>query len=314
MSAIIHAANDASVDDAALQLKEGKLVAFPTETVYGLGADALSDQAVASIYAMKERPSFNPLIVHVRDQYLAESLGEFSLEAKKLAAHFWPGPLTLVVKRSKNCRASRLVSAGLDTIALRMPRHPIAQALLERFGGPIAAPSANPSGKLSPTRAEHVAAHLPELGYILDGGACEIGIESTVLAVDGDRVRLLRPGSITREMVEEALDQWIEVGGESIQAPGMLASHYAPSRPVRLQAAAAGANEALLAFGNHAPQGAGITLNLSPKGDLEEAATNLFAMLHALDDPRYQAIAVMPIPEEGVGVALNDRLRRAAHP
>jgi len=303
---------------AATAVREGKLVAFPTETVYGLGGDATSDRAVAAIYAAKARPTFNPLIVHVGNFTVASRLVEVTPAAEQLARRFWPGALTLVLPRKPRCGLSLLVSAGLDSVAIRVPAHPAAQGLLLMCGLPLAAPSANPSGKVSPTRAEHVAANLGDkVAVIIDGGPCRIGIESTVVSFLQSTPRILRPGGITAEQLSEALEMTIavETGVQdgARRSPGQLESHYAPALPVRLNADTAKPGEALLAFGAH-PPAAGTTLNLSAAGDLEEAAANLFAMLRELDRPDLAGIAVMPIPEAGLGVAINDRLRRAAAP
>lgn len=301
---------------AAAALREGKLVAFPTETVYGLGGDATSDRAVAAIYAAKGRPSFNPLIVHVGSFTAASRLVEMTPQAEVLARKFWPGALTLVLPRKPRCGLSLLVSAGLDSAAIRVPAHPAAQGLLLMCGLPLAAPSANPSGKMSPTRAEHVAATLGDkVAVIIDGGPCKVGIESTVVSLLSTTPRILRPGGITAEQLGEALEMTVEAGSESgpLHSPGQLESHYAPILPLRLNADTVAAGEALLAFGAR-PPAAALSRNLSANGDLEEAAANLFAMLRELDRPDFIRIAVMPIPETGLGVAINDRLRRAAAP
>jgi L-threonylcarbamoyladenylate synthase len=305
------------IGDAARALRQGKLVAFPTETVYGLGGDATSDRAVAAIFAAKGRPSFNPLIVHVANIASAAQYAELSAKAQTVARAFWPGPLTLVLPRRRDCKISLLATAGLDSVAIRVPAHKIAQTLLMMAGLPLAAPSANPSGRLSPTNADHVLADLGDKAeFVIDGGACPVGVESTVLSLLEDRPRILRPGAVTAEALSEVLKEPvpIEQGVEDAAAPrspGRLVSHYAPTLPVRLAAAAAEPGEALLGFGPAAPKDA---LNLSPTGDLQEAAANLFAMLRQLDDPKHRAIAVMPVPETGLGIAINDRLRRAAAP
>jgi L-threonylcarbamoyladenylate synthase len=306
----------ANLGQAATALREGRLVAFPTETVYGLGGDATSDRAVAAIYAAKGRPSFNPLIVHVSSFTAASRLVEMTPAAEILAQKFWPGALTLVLPRKPRCGLSLLVSAGLDSAAIRVPAHPAAQGLLLMSGLPLAAPSANPSGKMSPTRAQHVAATLGDkVAAIIDGGACRVGIESTVVSLMNATPRILRPGGITAEHIGEALQMTVESGSESgpLHSPGQLESHYAPILPLRLNADSVGAGEALLAFGAK-PPAADLSRNLSASGDLEEAAANLFAMLRELDRPDLARIAVMPIPETGLGVAINDRLRRAAAP
>jgi len=305
------------IGDAARALRQGKLVAFPTETVYGLGGDATSDRAVAAIFAAKGRPSFNPLIVHVANIASAAQYAELSAKAQTVARAFWPGPLTLVLPRRRDCKVSLLATAGLDSVAIRVPAHKIAQTLLMMAGLPLAAPSANPSGRLSPTSADHVMADLGDkVEFVIDGGACPVGVESTVLSLLEDRPRVLRPGAVTAEALSQMLKESvpIEQGVEDVAAPrspGRLLSHYAPTLPVRLEATAAEPGEALLGFGPAASKEA---LNLSPTGDLQEAAANLFAMLRQLDDPRHRAIAVMPVPDTGLGIAINDRLRRAAAP
>jgi L-threonylcarbamoyladenylate synthase len=307
----------ADLDRAADVLRAGALVAFPTETVYGLGADATNDVAVAAIFAAKERPQFNPLIIHAIDAAAARRLVAFDDRAELLAARFWPGPLTLVLPRLSNCPVSLLASAGLDSLAIRVPSLPLPRALIRALGRPIAAPSANRSGRVSPTTAEHVLAELDgRIAAVLDGGPCRIGLESTVLDLTTTRPTLLRPGGATIEALESAIGP-IERATDSEAAPrspGMLASHYAPSLPLRLEATKVHPGEALLAFGPKAPHGAKEVQWLSRTGDLTEAAANLFAALHALDRPDFSGIAVMPIPEHGLGVAINDRLRRAAAP
>lgn len=310
---------DKSLVDKAVSLwRAGLLVAMPTETVYGLGADAENGEAVARIYAAKSRPQFNPLIVHVADVATAKRYVEWNDIAEQLAATFWPGAMTLVLKRRADCALSELVSAGGDTVGIRIPSHPFTHALLRAFGGGIAAPSANRSGRVSPTTAAHVASEFGDvLPLILDGGACEVGLESTVLDVSEGGIQILRPGSITRAMLVAALPLCTiytpnEKETGALKSPGQLASHYAPSIPVRLNASDISAGEALLAFGSDIPNGAKTTLNLSPSGNLIEAAANLFSYLRALDIPAHEAIAVMPIPNEGIGEAINDRLRRAA--
>ena len=308
-------ATEDSIGRAAEALATGGLVAFPTETVYGLGADAREANAVAKIFAAKDRPQFNPLIVHVPDLATAESLAAFGAEARALAAAFWPGPLTIVAPRRPACGIADLVTAGLGTIALRVPGHPIARALLEKARLPIAAPSANRSGRISPTEAGHVAAELGDIpDVILDGGSCERGLESTVVSVVGDTPTLLRLGAVPRPEIEAVLGRPIEMAREDapIASPGQLERHYAPQTPVRLNATNVEPDEALLAFGPDIPAGAVSTLNLSAKGDPAEAATRLFAALRTLDESGARAIAVMPIPDEGLGEAINDRLRRAA--
>lgn len=295
-------------EKAAALLREGKLVAFPTETVYGLGGNALDDKAVAKIYAAKGRPQFNPLITHIVGMEDAFSYAEYDLRAEMLMENCWPGALTLVLPRKKKCALSLLVSAGLDCIALRAPRHPLAQALLKRSGLPIAAPSANRSGKVSPTTAEHVREELGDkVAMIFDGGSCSIGIESTVLDLTGEPT-ILRYGSVSQARIEKILGAKLAdpAQGGAKKSPGMMESHYAPNASLRLNATSLEPGEALLAFGE--VEGA---LNLSKSGDLTEAAANLFAMLRELDKA-YSRIAVMPIPMEGLGLAINDRLGRAA--
>ena len=372
------------VDNAVTYWREGGLVVIPTETVYGLGADATNGEAVARIYALKSRPQFNPLIIHVADVRAAIRYVEWNDTAELLAEAFWPGPLTLVLKRRARSRISELVSAGGDTLAVRVPAHPVALKLLQGFNGAIAAPSANRSGRVSPTTAQHVRDEFGvDAPLIIDGGPCEVGLESTVLDISGDVPVLLRAGAITRAMLEGVLSHQSSVishqlpvvghlhnmgdngaacavvplplrerlgegalelytspsppltqpspaRGEGFDAasvmlapstqhpvpilksPGMLASHYAPSIPVRLNAMEVRGDEALIAFGPTPLAGAATTLNLSPRGDVIEAAANLFAHLRVLDDPRHRAIVVMPIPNEGVGEAINDRLSRAS--
>jgi L-threonylcarbamoyladenylate synthase len=307
-----------SIDQAARLIREGELVAFPTETVYGLGGDATNERAVAKIFEAKGRPQFNPLISHVLDAGEAARLVQWNETADKLAARFWPGPLTLVLPRAKSSPIALLATAGLDTAAIRAPAHPMAQALIRAAGRPIAAPSANRSGAVSPTRAEHVAESLGDrVRLILDGGPCEVGLESTVLDLTTAMPTLLRPGGATREAIEEvigpvALSHAAPTGNAAHKSPGQLASHYAPARPVRLNATSVTADEGLLAFGPRPAAGANQVLNLSVSGDLTEAAANLFAHLRALDQPANVRIAVMPIPQTGLGLAINDRLRRAA--
>lgn len=295
---------------AAATLRRGGLVAFPTETVYGLGADARDDRAVARIFEAKGRPRFNPLIVHVASIGAASNFVEWSDEADRLASAFWPGPLTLVLPLRPNGGLSQLVTAELPTLAIRMPAHSVGQALLSEFNGPIAAPSANPSGRISPTTAAHVRATLTgRVDAILDGGACDVGLESTIVGL-ADVQTLLRPGGLPHGVVEAALGQPLahHLDGGTLSAPGQMTSHYAPVANVRLNATAAHPGEVLLGFGTIAGD-----LTLSRAGDLVEAAANLFGHLHALDAKRVP-IAVAPIPETGLGVAINDRLRRAAAP
>jgi L-threonylcarbamoyladenylate synthase len=313
---------------AAAALREGRLVAFPTETVYGLGGDATSDRAVAAIFALKGRPQFNPLIVHVPDLDATRQLVAVTTEAERLAARFWPGPLTLVLPRRADCPVSLLASAGLDSLAVRVPAHPVAQALLRRAGRPLAAPSANPSGRISPTTAQHVAEGFAASGddsplaLVLDGGPCAIGLESTVVDLCGTRPVLLRQGGIPEEELSAVLGPLaVETGslgadgGEAApRSPGQLLSHYAPERRLRIEATTVAPDEALLAFGPEPLGGAAVTENLSPRGDLDEAAANLFAALRRLDRADVTGIAAMKVPDRGLGRAINDRLRRAAAP
>lgn len=311
-------ASPEAIGEAAVALRAGRLVAFPTETVYGLGADATNEHAVAAIFAAKNRPRFNPLIVHFPDAAAAAAYAVFDASAERLAAAFWPGALTLVLPRRPDCGIALLVSAGLDTLAVRVPAHPVAQALLRRCELPLAAPSANASGRLSPTTAQDVVDSLGDrVDIVLDGGRCPIGVESTVLDLTAATPTMLRPGGVTREEIEAAIGPIAEDGSAAPgapKAPGQLASHYAPERPLRLNAQDVAGDEALLAFGPQVPAGAAATFNLSPRGDLAEAAANLFWALRKLDQPCFARIAVMPIPERGLGRAINDRLRRAAAP
>jgi L-threonylcarbamoyladenylate synthase len=364
ITTLVLPAGPAAVSEAAAALAGGRLVAFPTETVYGLGADATDDAAVARLYAAKERPSFNPLIAHVAGDAAGASvvpdpagrtraddgaaaldaarrLAHFDAEALLLVEAFWPGPLTLVLPKRRGCPVGQLATAGLDTIAVRAPSHPVARAILAALGKPVVAPSANRSGRVSPTSAQHVAADLAgRIDVIIDGGAAPVGVESTVLACRGGEVALLRPGAIPRAAVERVLGRAVtlattacdlgvrEAGGTAAapaggsegkptpqpMAPGMLASHYAPRATVRMNAVTVLPGEALLAFGPALPGHARAVLNLSSRGDLVEAAANLFSHLRLLDGPGVSAIAVMPVPDEGLGEAINDRLRHAAAP
>ena len=317
MPARLVRASDEAIARAAGLIRAGELVAFPTETVYGLGGDATSEAAVARIFAAKSRPRFNPLIVHVPGLADAESLAIFDERACIAARHFWPGPLSLVLPRRPECGLSLLASAGLDTVALRAPAHPVAQALLHAAGRPIAAPSANRSGRVSPTTAMHVSADLRgDVALILDGGACPVGVESTVLDLSGVAPSLLRPGGISLEQLTEIFGniETAAAGENAPRSPGRLPSHYAPGLPLRLDATNARPGEALLAFGPEAPAGFSEVVFLSQVGDLAEAAANLFAMLRRLDRREFIGIAVMPIPDTGIGRAINDRLRRAAAP
>ncbi len=313
------AASSETIMTAAQLLRRGKLVAFPTETVYGLGADATNGLAVAGIFEAKGRPRFNPLIVHVPDLTAADQLGELNELAYGLAAVFWPGPLTLVVKKRERCAVADLTTSGLDTVAIRVPSHPVAETLLKAAGIPIAAPSANRSGHVSATRAEHVWFDLGDsVAMILDGGPADAGIESTILDVSGPEPLLLRPGAVTGEAIAAVVGAvprlTAPIAGDRPSAPGQLESHYAPNASLRLNARAGSPGEGLIAFGRSAPAHAGPVINLSPSGDLKEAAANLFAALRALDRAGLTSIAVMPIPETGLGAAINDRLRRAAAP
>lgn len=306
---------DDNLDLAAERIRAGALVCFPTETVYGLGADATNDVAIAALYEAKGRPRFNPLIIHVADMAQALEIGDFNETALKLAAAFWPGALTLVVPRAAGCPVSLLAGAGLDTIAIRLPGHDVARSLIARAGVPIAAPSANPSGRISPTHAAHVAAELGDkVAMILDGGPCRSGVESTVVQIADDKVVVLRPGAIAREDIEKVAGPTaLPMGDEGTPAsPGMLSRHYAPDHRLRMNARNVQADEALLAFGPPCPGEPVAALNLSPSGNLKEAAANLFAYLRELDKVDCRAIAVMAIPEDGLGEAINDRLRRAA--
>jgi L-threonylcarbamoyladenylate synthase len=308
-------ATQEAVRAAAEALARGDIVAFPTETVYGLGANALDARAVAKVFAAKERPRFNPLIVHVPGLVEAESYAVVTDAARKLAEAFWPGPLSLVLDKRRDCGIADLVSAGLETIALRAPAHAVAQALLEAAKLPIAAPSANRSGRLSPTTAAHVEAEFDgRPTMILDGGPCPLGIESTVVSAIG-RPAMLRPGAIPREAIEGVLGAPLEEAEARHRgaSPGQLESHYAPRTALRLGATGVAPEEALLAFGPDVPEGARVTINLSAAGNLEEAAANLFATLRELDRAGAKAIAVMPIPVNGLGEAINDRLQRAAN-
>jgi L-threonylcarbamoyladenylate synthase len=310
-------AGPAAIAAAARTLRAGGLVAFPTETVYGLGADAASGEAVARLYAAKGRPSFNPLIAHVADADAAHRLAVFNADAERLAAAFWPGPLTLVLPRAAGCPVSELATAGLDSVALRVPSHAVSREILQAFGGPVVAPSANLSGHVSPTTAHHVEADLDGcIDLIVDGGPTPVGVESAIVACL-DEPTLLRPGGVSRSEIEAALGkplaQATESNGDAPLAPGMLESHYAPRTTLRLNTASVRNDEGLLAFGKPL-SGAAVTLNLSPDSDLVEAAANLFAHLRKLDSLSLSGIAVMPIPNEGLGEAINDRLIRAAAP
>lgn len=310
------------IDVAAAAIRAGALVAMPTETVYGLAADATIDAAVAKIFEAKGRPRFNPLICHVTGAEMAARYVAVSPLARKLIDAFWPGPLTLVLPRRANADLSLLVSAGLDTIAVRAPEHAIAQALIGAADRPLAAPSANRSGRISPTAAEHVREGnlLIEPAAIMDGGPCRIGIESTIVKVDGDVATLLRPGGAARTDIEKVLGRPLAAlpQTDTPQAPGMLASHYAPRANLRLNAAHAAPDEVFLGFGGSMDTSARASENLSETGDMREAAANLFRLLRQLDEHcqarGLNAIAVAPIPHDGLGEAINDRLARAAAP
>ena len=305
-----------AIADAAAALRRGELVAFPTETVYGLGGDATNARAVAAIFEAKGRPRFNPLIVHVPDVAAAVRLGRLTGHGERLAAALWPGPLTLVLQRQADCPIADLATAGLATVAVRVPAHPIAQALLTKAAVPVAGPSANRSGHVSPTIAAHVAEDLGDrVAMILDGGPTAVGLESTVVDVTGDTPVILRRGGVTRESIARVVGMAVEVAtgnADRPASPGMLARHYAPATRVRLNAHEVRDGEALLAFGAAVPAHRGPVINLSASGDLAEAAANLFAALRTLDAANATAIAAMPIPDTGLGEAINDRLRRAA--
>lgn len=311
-------ADEAAIARCAALLREGGLVAFPTETVYGLGADARSDAAVGRIYAAKERPRFNPLIAHVADVGAALGQGVFSAEAARLAVAFWPGPLTLVVPAGPGCTVSALARAGLGSVALRVPAHPVTNALLRAAAIPVAAPSANRSGRISPTTAAHVRLDLQgRLDVILDGGACSVGLESTIVSCL-DRPTLLRPGGIARHMLEAVLGTALAAPARHEAAvpvaPGLLGSHYAPRARLRLDATSVRAGEAVLDFGGQLAEAGVASVDLSPTRDLAEAAARLFAALHDLDATGAAGIAVASVPATGLGVAINDRLARAAAP
>ena len=301
---------------AAALLRAGKLVAFPTETVYGLGADATSESAVVRIYAAKGRPAFNPLIAHVASLAAAQAQGGFSAEALRLAKRFWPGPLTLVLPLAPDATVCAAARAGQSTIALRVPAHPVALSLLAAVGLPLAAPSANRSGRVSPVTAVHVLDDLSgEIDLVLDAGPCPVGVELTIIACLDGRPRLLRPGGVPRALIEETLGaKLVDVtDGGAIIAPGSLASHYAPRSKLRLDALSLEAREAGLDFGGRFPPSENVR-DLSPSQSLDEAATRLFALLRELDFLGADCIAVAPIPHTGLGEAINDRLRRAAAP
>lgn len=301
--------DDAGVARAAELLRTAKLVAFPTETVYGLGGDATDSTAVARIFEAKGRPHFNPLIAHVADVAAAVALVDLEGPVQALAEQFWPGPLTLVAPKRPDAKVVDLVTAGLPTLAVRVPAHPLAQSLLRALGRPVAAPSANPSGRISPTTAAHVTDGLSgRISAVIDGGACTVGLESTIVGTGPDGLELLRPGGLSAEEIETALGQPLRAARTGITAPGQLASHYAPNAEVRLNAHAPFPGELYLGFADN-----GGDITLSATGDLVEAAANLFAALRSLDQYD-RPIAVAPVPEVGLGRAINDRLRRAAAP
>ncbi|MEE9428177.1 MAG: L-threonylcarbamoyladenylate synthase [Paracoccaceae bacterium] len=308
----ILADNQTGIARAVALLRRGRLVAFPTETVYGLGADAGNDSAVSAIFAAKNRPQFNPLIVHVQSASRARDIARFNTQAQQLADAFWPGPLTLVVPLKPGAGISPLASAGLDTVAIRVPKHPLAQSLLSGFSHPIVAPSANPSGGVSPTTTDHVIAGLgTKIAAVMDGGACAVGLESTIIGFENGPT-LLRPGGLPLEVIGQCLGQPLRLpplANERPNAPGQLASHYAPNALIRLNANSVQPGETLLGFGPMA-----CDLNLSATGDLSEAAANLFSHLRMLDAKNVPRIAVSPIPDHGLGHAINDRLMRAAAP
>jgi L-threonylcarbamoyladenylate synthase len=304
-----------SIAEAGALIRSGQLVAFPTETVYGLGASAHDERAVSTIFAAKQRPRINPLIVHIPDFETAEKLVNFNDQATELARAFWPGGLTLVLPRKEPCLLALLVSAGLDTVAVRLPAHPVARGLLGAAGVPIAAPSANRSGHVSPTTAQHALVELHgSVSMIIDGGPCKIGLESTIIGFDGGKAVLLRKGAVTTDAIEQITGPLIQPKAGKLLAPGMMTSHYAPKAPIRLNATTVQDHEALLAFGAVLPSGGYTQCNLSYSADLNEAAANLFSMLRILDHPPTRRIAVMPIPQNGLGEAINDRLARAAAP
>jgi L-threonylcarbamoyladenylate synthase len=308
-------ASGEAIARAAAYLRAGRQIVFPTETVYGVGADATNEAAVAGIFALKERPRFNPLIVHVWGLHQAGELARFHGMAAELAEAFWPGGLTLVLPRVEPSPLALLASAGSSSVAVRAPAHPVARALIEAAKIPIAAPSANRSGRISPTTAEAAQQELGgRVAMILDGGPCPIGLESTIIGFSGGRAVMLRPGAVPRAEIEAVTGPLLEPESGSIAAPGMMASHYAPRARLRLDARDVRPGEALLGFGADAPASAVATCNLSPAGDLREAAANLFAMLRRLDASGASAIAVMPVPHHGLGEAINDRLARAAAP
>ena len=317
---IVKASEPNAIADAVAVLRSGRLVAMPTETVYGLAADAANAAAVGAIFLAKGRPRFNPLIVHVGSLASARRIGVFGDEAERLAAAFWPGPLTIVVERQPRAAVAELAVAGLPTVALRIPAHPVARALIDAFGGPLVAPSANRSGQISATTAAHAAADLGDrVAMILDAGPASVGVESTIVGLDGGQPTLLRAGAIPRAAIETILGCKLAApifSHTAPVAPGMLTSHYAPEALIRVDATSVAPGEALLAFGLPLPPGhehAAAVINLSPAGDLAEAAARFFSALRELDR-KAAVVAVGPIPDEGLGEAINDRLRRAAAP
>jgi L-threonylcarbamoyladenylate synthase len=312
-----HPVSDTVIEAAAALIRDRRLVAFPTETVYGLGADATEEIAVARVFAAKKRPRFNPLIIHVSDLEHAARLVEVNSRARLLAERFWPGALSLVLPRRADCPVALLAGAGLETLAVRAPDHAVAQALLSECDRPIAAPSANRSGEVSPTTAAHVAAGLgDDVDMILDGGACSLGLESTIVDLTRDPPEILRHGGVTEESLSAVVGSLaLEISNGTLpRSPGMLRSHYATRLALRMDAHEVRPGEALLSFGRHRVTGAAAERNLSIAGDLTEAAANLFAMLRDLDRPEYTGIAVTPVPDQDLGRAINDRLRRAAAP
>ena len=313
---LIKTATSETLAEAARLIQAGRLVAFPTETVYGLSADATNGEAVAAIFAAKGRPEFNPLIIHLAGILDAEMLVQFDDRARAVAAAFWPGPLSLILPRTETCPVNLLAGAGLQTLAVRVPAHPTAQALVKAAATPIAAPSANRSGEVSPTSAAHVVASLGDaVDLIVDDGPCEIGLESTVLDLSQPEPMILRPGVISEDDLEPLVGKLATSEAQSAapRSPGLLLRHYATRIPLRMMASAVAENEALLAFGPDPLKGARFTENLSSLGDIFEAASNLFAMMRILDRPDCAGIAVMPVPDNGIGRAINDRLQRAAH-
>lgn len=311
----IYSPTNTHLDLAINALNSNQAIAVPTETVYGLAANATSDEAISAIYKIKGRPSYNPLIIHIKSAGEATKYAYLNENAKKLMVHFWPGPLTLILPRKENTGLSVKATANLETIALRCPAHPVMHKLLSRISYPLAAPSANLSGTISPTTAQHVHQGLAEqIDIILAGGKTKIGLESTILDLSTDHPKILRPGSVSQQDIEDIIGA-IDVKEDSsaiIKAPGMLKSHYAPNLPIRLNAQFPIEGEAFLAFGPLLKEYGDRCLNLSPDNDLDEAAQNLFDMMHQLDDLKYTGIAIMPIPEIGIGIAINDRLKRAA--